>query len=77
MEENYLYTAYTLYKWECESEEQFCEKYDNCQTMVIFYTDKVDLILTDENNTKHNTFTYKEFEKNLSHCNFYDIEIDN
>ena len=70
----YLYTAYTLYKWDCETEDEFSEKHNDCQTMVIFYTDKVVLILTDETKTK--TMTYEEFEKNLSHCNFYDIEID-
>ena len=55
--ENYLYTAYTLYKWECETEDEFCERHNDCQTMINFYTDKVVVILTDETKTK--TMNYK------------------
>jgi len=70
--ENYLYTAYTLYKWECETEDEFCEKYNDCQSMINFYKDKVVIILTDETKTKN--MNYKEFAKEFSYNNFYDLE---
>ena len=40
--------------------------------MINFYTDKVIVILTDETKTK--TLDYKEFAKEFSFNNFYDLE---
>ena len=40
--------------------------------MVNFYKDKVVIILTDETKTK--TIDYKEFAKEFTYNNFYDIE---
>ncbi len=71
----YLYTAYTLYKWDCKTEDEFCEKHNDCQTMVNFYTDKIELHLTD--GSKDLTISYKDFLNLMPHNNFYDIEYAN
>ena len=70
MKDKYLFTAYCYYEWDRKTDLQ------DCQTMILFYSNRVVAILTDKENSKKQTMTYEEFAKDFAHINLYDIEID-
>ena len=71
MKEKYLLTAYCYYEWDKKTDLQ------DCQTMILFYSNRVVIILTDEENSKKQTMTYEEFAKEFQGITIYDIETDN
>ena len=70
MKDKYLFTAYCYYEWDKKTD------LEDCQTMILFYSNCVVAILTDKENSKKQTMTYEEFAKEFAHINLYDIEID-